>query len=321
LCVSCSQPVKELPAATAAAGPEASVATSVAFTEGPTADAEGNIYFTETISSRIMKFSPATKSLTTYREGSNRANGLLIDDQGRLVACEGSDAQRNEPRVTRTDLKTGAVEVLAKGYEGKLFNAPNDVTMDGKGRLYFTDPAPDSTSPIKTSTQGWIGVPGVYRIDPDKKLTRILQAPDIEWPNGISIAPDDKTLYLVEANKIEGGTRGIRAYDLSSEGKVSNMRLHYNFYPGRSADGISIDSQGNIYAAAGLHQRRGTHETLETKTGIHVISPQGKLLSFTPIPEDIITNCAFGGHDRKTLYVTAGKTLFQIQYAVPGTNR
>jgi gluconolactonase len=302
-------------------GPEPTVAATVSFTEGPTVDANGDVYFTETVNSRIMKYSPATRALTTFRESSNRANGLLFDAQGRLIACEGSDAKQNQPRVTRTDMKTGKIEVLAQEYEGLKFNAPNDVTMDGKGRLYFTDPAPDSTSPVPMSSKGRVGVPGVYRIDPDGKVSRILKGPDIEWPNGIVVSPDDRTLYLVEAHKIEGGTRGIRAYDLAADGTVSNMRIHYNFYPGRSADGMTVDAEGNVYAAAGLHRRRGTHETLDTKTGIHVISPRGKLLSFTPIPEDIITNCAFGGPDRKTLYVTAGKTLFQIPYTSAGTGR
>jgi gluconolactonase len=324
LSTSCTQNAPKAASESAAAappGPEASVAASVAFTEGPTVDADGNVYFTETVNARILKFSPATRTVTTFRENSNRANGLLIDDQERLIACEGSDAERNEPRVTRTDLKTGKVEVLAGTYEGKKFSAPNDVTMDSKGRLYFTDPVPDSTSPVRTTTAGRSTIPGVYRIDPDGKVTRILSGPQIEWPNGITISPDDRTLYLVEANKVEKGTRAIRAYDLSADGTVSNMRIHYNFYPGRSADGMTTDTQGNIYAAAGLHRRRGTHETLDTKTGIHVISPQGKLVSFTPIPEDTITNCAFGGPDRKTLYVTAGKTLFQIPFGIPGTRR
>jgi gluconolactonase len=321
LCLSCRPVPPAVTSASETTGPEATVATSLAFTEGPTVDDAGDVYFTETVNARIMKYSPATKRTTVFREQSNRANGLLFDAQGRLIACEGSDAEKNEPRVTRTDMKTGKIEVLANRYEGLRFNAPNDVTMDSKGRLYFTDPAPDATSPVRTSPAGKVGVPGVYRIDPDGKVTRLLKGPEIEWPNGISVAPDDKTLYLVEAHKVEGGTRGLRAYDLSPEGTVSNMRIHYNFYPGRSADGMTIDSQGNIYAAAGLHRRRGTHETLDTKTGIHVISPQGKLLSFTPIPEDTITNCAFGGPDWKTLYVTAGKTLFQIQYQIAGTRR
>lgn len=295
-------------------GPEARVVTTISFTEGPTVDEEGNVYFTDIPSQRILRYGVDGK-LTTFRENSNRANGLLFDQQFRLVACEGSDAERNQPRVTRTDMRTGRIEVLAERWEGKKFNAPNDVTMDGKGRLYFTD------FPASAPREGHINDPGVYRIDPDGRITRLLAPPDIEKPNGISISPDDKVLYLVEANQVEGGARMIRAYDLSEDGAVSNMRVHYNFYPGRSADGISIDSAGNLYAAAGLNRLRGTSETLDTKPGIHVISPEGKLIAYTPIYEDIITNCAFGGPDMKTLYVTAGKTLFQIRTEIAGTRR
>jgi gluconolactonase len=125
----------------------------------------------------------------------------------------------------------------------------------------------------------------------------------------------------VESNQAEGGARMIRAYDLADDGSVSNMRVFHNFYPGRSADGLCIDSAGNLFAAAGLHRRRGTSETLDTKPGIHVFSSKGKLLRFIPIPEDTITNCAFGGRDLRTLYVTAGKTLFQIPVEIPGTRR
>jgi gluconolactonase len=295
-------------------GPEAKAATTISFTEGPTVDAEGNVYFTDITSARIMRFGTDRK-LSVFRENSNRANGLLFDQQFRLVACEGSDEERNQPRVTRTDMKTGRVEVLADRYEGKKFNAPNDVTMDGQGRLYFTDfPAP-------APRDGHINDPGVYRIELDGKVTRVLAPPEIDKPNGIVVPPDDKTLYLVEANQLEGGARMIRAYDLAEDGSVGNMRVHYNFYPGRSADGMTIDSAGNIHAAAGLNLTRGTSETLDTKAGIHVISPQGELIAFTPIHEDTLTNCAFGGPELKTLYVTAGKTLFEIPVEIPGTRR
>jgi gluconolactonase len=279
------------------------VATTVAFTEGPTVSAEGDVYFTETTSRRIMKFSKGV--LTTFRTNTNAANGLVFDRRWRLVACEGA---RENPRVTRMDLKSGQIEVLARGYLGKPLNSPNDVTIDGRDRLYFTDPGGPGTS-------------AVYRIDPDGKLTRILFAPAIQRPNGIVISPDDRTLYLVESNREEGGARMIRAYDLSPDGTPSNMRVHYNFYPGRSADGMSIDSQGNVYAAGGLNRPRGSSETLDTKPGIHVISPQGKLLRHIPIPEDTVTNCAFGGEDLRTLYVTAGKTLFRFRTEIPGTRR
>jgi len=296
------------PLPVAAQAPE--IATTVAFTEGPTVDRDGNVYFTDIISQRIMKLG-ADGVLSIYREKSNAANGLMIDPQGRLVACEGGLFERpgvkvkGTPRVTRTDLKTGKVEVLAAEYEGKPFTGPNDVTIDGKGRLYFTDLA---------------GV-AVYRIDASGAVTRILAAPDIQRPNGIQVSPDDRTLYLIEANQAQGGARLIRAYDLQADGTVRNMRVHYNFSPGRSADGMSIDTQGNLYASAGMNQLRGSSETLDTKTGVYVISPEGKLLKFIPIAEDFITNNAFGGPDMKTLYVTAGKTLYKVRTDIAGLPR
>jgi gluconolactonase len=293
-----------------AAGQQPEIATAVAFTEGPTVDRDGNVYFSEMVSLRIMKLS-ANGVLSTFREQSNNANGLLIDPQGRLVACEGAESQRTgvrvtfKPRVTRTDLRTGKMDVLVESSQGKPLVSPNDVTIDGQGRLYFTDP----------------GGEAVYRIDVSGQVTRILAAPDIQRPNGIQVSPDDKQLYLIEANNADKGARMIRAYDLRPDGTVANMRVHYNFYPGRSADGMSIDTQGNLYASAGMNQLRGTSETLDTKTGVYVISPQGKLLKFIPIPEDFITNNAFGGPDMKTLYVTAGKTLYKIRTEIAGLPR
>ena len=124
-----------------AAGQQPEIATMVAFTEGPAVDREGNVYFTDIINQRIMKLSTDVV-LSTYRENSNAANGLLIDPQGRLIACEGATFERpgvkvtGKPRLTRTDLRTGKIEVLADSYEGKPLIGPNDVTIDGKGRLY-----------------------------------------------------------------------------------------------------------------------------------------------------------------------------------------
>lgn len=293
-----------------ATGQQPEIATTVAFTEGPTVDREGNVYFTDIINQRIMKLS-TDGVLSTYREKSNVANGLLIDPQGRLIACEGAAFERpgvklaGTPRVTRTDLKTGKVEVLADSYEGKPLIGPNDVTIDGRGRLYFTE----------------LNGAAVYRIDAPGKLARILAAPEIQRPNGIQISPDDRTLYLIEANQAQGGARLIRSYDLQPDGTVRNMRVHYNFSPGRSADGMSIDAQGNLYASAGLNQLRGTSETLDTKAGVYVISPQGTLLKFIPITEDLITNNAFGGPDMKTLYVTAGKNLYKVRTDIAGLPR
>ena len=303
-------PIICLAAVPPADGQQPEVATTVAFTEGPTVDRDGNVYFTDIINQRIMKLG-ADGVLSTYREKSNAANGLLIDPQGRLIACEGAAFERpgvkvtGIPRVTRTDLKTGVVEVLADSYEGKPLIGPNDVTIDGQGRLYFTE----------------LNGAAVSRIDGSGKLSRILAAPDVRSPNGIQVSPDDRQLYIVEANQAQGGPRLIRKYDLQPDGTVRNMRVHYNFSPGRSADGMSIDRQGNLYASAGMNQLRGTSETLDTKTGVYVISPEGKLIKFFPIAEDFITNNAFGGPDMKTLYVTAGKTLYKLRTEIAGLPR
>ena len=287
------------------------IAATVAFTEGPTADQAGNVYFSDLLNQRIYQLRP-DGGLVVYREPSNGANGLLIDAAGRLVACEGADFMRSRgkaflarPRVTRTDLKSGEIEVLADSGGSLPLQGPNDVTTDSKGRLYFTD--------LSGAT--------VYRIDAPGRVVPILRAPEVHHPNGIQISPDDRKLYLVESDRAEGGARLIRSYDLRVDGTVANMRVLYTFSPGRGADGLSIDSQGRLYASAGLNQLRGTPETLDTKAGVYVISPGGKLIRFIPIPEDLVTNNAFGGPDMRTLYITAGKTLYKVRTSVAGLPR
>ena len=298
----------------AAPARELAVETTVAFTEGPTVAEDGSVYFTDLGNNRIMRWS-ADGQLTTFRQPSNRANGLIFDSQWRLLACEGGDGETALPRITRTDMATGEVEVLADSFEGRELHQPNDLTIDGQGRIYFTDrPGPNPTA-------NQTGVHGVYRIDPDGAVARILTEPEVVRPNGIVVSPDDTTLYVIETEQAEGGPRLIRAYDLSPEGTVGNMRIFHDFHPGRSGDGMTIDSAGNLYVAAGLNRTRGTSETLDTVAGVHVFSPAGELIEHIPVPEDAITNAAFGGPDLRTLYVTAGKTLFSVRTDVEGTRR
>ena len=294
----------------ASAQSQVEVATTVALLEGPAADRFGNVYFSDIVNQRILKLS-SDGMQSVYRERSNVAIGLLVDPQGRLIACEGGNFEgpgvqwTGTPRVTRTTIETGAIEVLADSFDGKPLVRPNDVTIDGKGRLYFTEME---------------GV-AVYRIDGPGKVVRILAAPDVGSPNGIQISPDDRTLYLVESGRGPSDRREIRAFDLLPDGSVRNPRTLYNFFPGRSADGMSIDVDGNLYASAGINHLRGTSETLDTKTGVYVISPAGRLLNFIPIPQDLITNNTFGGADMKTLYVTSGPTLYKVRTAVAGLPR
>ncbi len=306
---------------------QAKPAMTIAWAEGPTADADGNVYFSDVRSNRIMKMTP-DGALSTFRYPANNPNGMVIDAQNRLVICESGDPTASlPPRITRTDLASGRSDVLIDSFEGARIKAPNDITYDSQGRLYFTsDERPFFLAAFPPD--GLPGIPkqevstvGVYRIDTDGKVARILQSPEIRRPNGIMISPDDTTLYLIENDIGEGGLRALLAFDLSADGMPGNKRELRNFSPGRSGDGLAVDTAGNIYVAAGLNATRGTKETLDTKAGIHVLSPKGDPLKFIPIPEDTVSNLTFAGKDRKTVYVTAGKTLFTFQNDIPGLPR
>ena len=283
------------------AGAGLETATSVAFTEGPAADAEGNVYFSEITNNRILKYTPGAAGYTEFRNPSNRANGLAFDAQGRLLACEGNSNDGGR-RVTRSDMATGAVEVLADKFEGKRLNSPNDLVVSQDGRVYFTDPRYGSQDGRELDTED------VYRIDPDGTLARAATAPDVNKPNGIAISPDGKTLYVADTQP--GPTREARvmAFDIGADGSLSNPRQHYSFGSGRGIDGMAIDVEGNIYGAAG--RMAGAPEN---DAGVYIISPQGQLSGFVRVPEDSVTNCNFGGPDLRTLYITAGKTLFSVR--------
>lgn len=285
--------------------PAVRVETAVAFLEGPAVDRAGNVFFTNIPPEQILKWEPAQKKVSVFREKSNQANGLRFDREGRLLACEGAG------RVTRTDPRTGETAVLADAYQGRPLGAPNDLEIDARGRIYFTSRL-SNTDPARGN------VNAVYRIDPDGGIARILAAPEVDMPNGIATSPDDRILYLIDSDGREGRARRIRAYDLKPDGTAANGRLLYDFYPGRGGDGMAVDAEGHLYVAAGLHRPRGTSETLATRPGIHVISPRGQLLAFMETSEDTITNCKFGGPDLRTLYVACGKLLLSLRTRIPG---
>ena len=307
-----TSPFPPLPAQFLPEGSSVATATIIAFTEGPAVDADGSVYFSDIWNSRIMKLEP-DGSQSVFRADSGRTNGNTFDPLGRLVSCEGAEMGPGGGRkVVRTDLKTGEVSVLTERYEGVRYNSPNDVVADSRGRIYFTDPCYGDRSLMEMELEG------VYRIDPNGSVTRILQQPDVQRPNGIAITPDDRTLYLVDSNPNVGGNRKIWAFDLSENGTVSNRRLVYDFAPGRGGDGMRLDMEGNLWIAAGINRPRHQGETTDNPAGVYVVSPAGKLLGCIPVPEDLITNLAFGGPGKKTLYVTAGKSLFKITTKVAG---
>jgi len=291
-----------------------SVATSVAFTEGPACDSAGNLYFTDIVNNRILVLDVGAKHYRVFRAPSGRANGLLFDAQGRLLACEGNEFCPNDGnrRLTRTNLQTGTVEVLTDRYEGKRYNAPNDIAACSNGLLFFTDPNYYDRSTMELDHDS------VYRINLDGTVTRVLTQPQIQRPNGIALSPDERTLYLVDSCPVAGGHRKIWAFDLSYDGSLANQRLVYDFAPGRGGDGMCVDSHGTLYIAAGVSQARSPNETNDVLPGVYVVRPDGTLLGRIPVTEDVITNCTWGGPDLKTLYITAGKTVYQVRVDVPG---
>ena len=286
--------------------------TTLVFTEGPAVNADGTVYFSDMENNRILMLSPdGVRSV--FREPSGRTNGNTFDRQGRLLHCEGSEiGPGGGRRISRSNVQTGKYEVLTEHFENLRYNSPNDICVDGKDRIYFTDPCYGNRSIMEMEFEG------VYRIDPDRNVTQIIKQPDIERPNGIAVTQDARTLYVVDSCPTMGGNRKIWSFDLDDSGNPSNQRVVYDFAPGRGGDGMRLDVEGNLYIAAGIMTPRGPHESGLYPPGIYVISPDGEMQGRIPICEDLLTNLAFGGEDGRTLYITAGKSLFTTRVAVAG---
>jgi gluconolactonase len=249
-----------------------------------------------------------------YRQSAG-TNGLLFDANGRLLACE--PGQR---RITRTETD-GTITILTDRYEGKRYNQPNDITVDSQGRIYFSDPRYGDRSGMEILDEQGRTIEGIYRIDPNGTVMRVTGR-ELERPNGVLVSADDRYLYVADNNNnTTGGARKLWRFDLRRDGTVdvASRKLLYDWGTGRGPDGVKQDRLGRLYVAAGLNKPNPPFEPSEThKGGVYVLSPEGKLLAFLPVPTDEVTNCAFGGDDLKTLYITAGGTLYSIRTATPG---
>ncbi len=238
------------------------------------------------------------------------SNGLLFDHQGDLLVCSPKNCSVMRIR------QNGNVDILTEGYEGKRYNAPNDLALDSKGRLYFTDPQYGNRDKMEQFDANQKAVEGVYRIDTNGKVTRIITH-EVDRPNGILVSPDNDYLYVADNNNnTAGGARILWRFDLNDDGSIdpdSRVRL-FDWASTRGPDGMAQDSSGRLYIAAGLHKAKPPHEINEQPTsGVYVLNPDGALLDFVAIPNDEVTNCAFGGPDWKTLYITAGGHLWSIR--------
>lgn len=268
-----------------------------AFAEGPAADANGNVYFSDCPNNRILLYRPDSGKTEVWREPSERANGMNFDYQGRLVVC--CDGKDGGARAVRRYEPDGTITTLASHYNGKKLNAPNDLCFDREGRIYFTDPRYGYRGDLEQDCMA------VYRIELDDSLTRVIG--DMQFPNGILITPDNRTLYLVDHNPDPGGARFLVAYDLAADGSWKRRGILYDHGIGYGGDGMVLDVDGNIYLTAGEGE----------KAGIYIFSAVGELVGIISLPE-IPGNCTFGGPDLRTLYIAASSSLYRIKLAIPG---
>ncbi|MCA9175477.1 MAG: SMP-30/gluconolactonase/LRE family protein [Planctomycetales bacterium] len=260
----------------------------------------------------IMRWSPSGEQ-SVYRKNAG-SNGLLFDRQGRLLICE--PVRR---RVSRLD-RDGKLTVLTSEFGGKKYNQPNDITVDAKGRIYFSDPRYGDRAGMEIVDGDGKQVEGVYRIDLDGRVERVITH-EVDRPNGVLVTPDDRFLYVADNNNNDlGGARKLWRFDLATDGQVKHATrtLIYDWGDSRGPDGMAIDQKGRLYVAGGLNESKAPLETNKNRGGVYVFSTEGKLLSFVHVPRDEVTNCSFGGEDFRTLYITGGGTLWSIRTKVAG---
>jgi len=268
------------------------LATGFKFTEGPAADPKGNVFFTDIPNNRIHKWSLDGK-LSTFRENSGGANGLFFDKNGNLLVCEGG-----RRRLVSIDVQ-GKVTVLADKYDNKRLNSPNDLWLDPKGGIYFTDPRYGRYDDLEQDGEH------VYYLPPDrKKLIRVID--DMVKPNGIIGTPDGKTLYVTDH-----GDDKTFVYTINADGTLSNKRL---FAP-ESSDGMTIDSKGNVYLTSMPSRTLSSYDT--TTNPVSVYNSAGKKFEIIEIPQRPANVC-FGGRDKKTLFITAQTSLYSVRMQVKG---
>ena len=256
------------------------------FAEGATCDSKGNVFFTDQPNNRIMEWSLDGK-LSTFLQPAGRANGMVFDHQGNLLAC--ADEKTELWSIT----PDGKHTVLAKEYQGKPLNGPNDVWERPDGALYFTDPfyARKWWDYSKPPQEGQC----VYFLSADRSSLKRVTT-DLTQPNGISGTPDGKTLFVADI-----GANKTYAYDIQPDGSLTGKRLLCQ----KGSDGMTIDTEGNLYLSG---------------RGVFVYDKDGHLLTHIEVPEAWVGNLSFGGADHRTLFIAASKGLYSIRLKTRGAN-
>jgi gluconolactonase len=254
------------------------------FTEGPTTDAAGNVYFTDQPNDRIMKWSVDGK-LTTFLQPAGRANGMCFDRRGQLIACAD---EKNE--LWSID-PAGKATVLLDDYQEKRLNGPNDVWIRPDGAMYFTDPFYKRPW-WQHSEMPQDGQHVYFFVPTTKQLIRVVDS--LKQPNGIIGTADGKTLFVADI-----GDRKTYRFDIQPDGALTNRQLFCEL----GSDGMTIDAEGNLYL---------------TGRGVSIFDPTGRKIDQIEVPESWTANVCFGGADRNTLFITASKGLYSVRSRVKG---
>ncbi len=258
------------------------------FAEGPTADADGNVYFSDIPEQKIYKVTPQGK-IYLFRDNTNHANGLAVNTRGDIVACE------MDGRIVVISRNGKSLTVLANQFDSKRFNAPNDLAVDRSGGIYFTDPDLRAPKPLPQ------GMTAIYYITPERRVARLIET--LPNPKGLCLSPDEKTLYVVLS-----GHPKVFAYPITSPGRVGLRQEfctleHSATSSTRGGNGATVDSKGNVYVAS--------------PRGVQVFDSKGAHLGTINAPEPP-SNVTFGGPDFKTLYITTTHSLYTARMEVAG---
>ncbi len=285
LALSCSQKPKDKSVVANGAKPVL-LSSAFAFTEGPAADKDGNVYFTDQPNNQIIKWNEADGAFSVFLDNSNRANGMFFDNKGNLVAC----ADMYNQLISIAPDKT--ITILIEHYNDSLLNGPNDLWIDNKGGIYITDPF--YLRPWWNHKEKPQDAQCVYYLSPGgTSLIRV--ADNLKAPNGIIGTPDNKLLYISD---IDAGK--TYSFDIMPNGHLTNQKLLFE----KGSDGMTLDELGNIY--------------ITNSDGVTVFDKEGNQIDQIHIPEGWTANVCFGGKNRDKLFITASKSVYLLDMKVKG---
>ena len=256
------------------------------FTEGPAVDKSGNVYFTDQPNNKIWKYDVNGK-LSVFLDKTGRSNGMYFDPEGNLVTCADEKGE-----IWSID-KTGKHKVLLSNFNGHTFNGPNDLWIDAKGNIFFTDPYYQRDYWERKHPDSALGGQRLYYLAKNQASAQLADS-DLVQPNGITGSPDGKYLYVADMGRWK-----TFKYRVSTNGKLSNREIFCD----EASDGMTVDKKGNLYL---------------TGQGVKIYNPKGEKIAQIDIPEKWTANVCFGGRNKNILFITASEGIYILPMKVRG---